>query len=100
MATSPREELRIVSVTEFTLDGQGFWDWCTRTVDGEVTLSCTQLADTFDQAVHDFFRAVNYDPAVLETDPTLAHYSQPVFIDPQEYHIREYAYGAPEPWRV
>lgn len=100
MVTSPRSELLIRTVTEFTLDGQGFWSWETQLPDGKTVLCDEDLADSLEEAVADFFEAVGYDPAIVNTDPTKAHYSAPIMVSPSVYHIREYAYGAPEPYPV
>jgi hypothetical protein len=102
MATSPRSELRIVTVTEFTGDGAGAWQFATRSADGKEVMvgNAPSLAD----AVHVFFEAVGYDPMIVDTDDTKAHYSQLIPIEDAatgqviEYHIREYAYGAPDPY--
>lgn len=99
MATSPREELLIRTVTEFTEDGQGFWDWFTRVPNGIVVLKAEDLADSLEDAVSDFFSRVGYDPAVVDTDDTKAHYSELIMVgEPSKYHIREYAHGAPNPF--
>lgn len=102
MATSPREELLIRSVTEFTEDERGFWSWQTRVPNGIVVLKAEDLADSLEDAVGDFFSRVGYDPAVVDTDDTKAHFSELIMISDNDsgykYHIREYAHGAPNPF--
>lgn len=98
MATSPREELLIRTVTEFTQDERGFWDWQTRVPNGLVLMAADELADYVEDAVDDFFAKVLYDPAIVNTDNTKAHYSELIPVSEIEYHIREYAHGAPNPF--
>lgn len=98
MAKSPREELRIVTVTEFTRDVNGVWSFERKEIDGTVTergggfKSLTEAADAL-------FEEVSYDPKIVEDDPTLAHFSAPVG-EGDQYDIREYVHGAPEPYQA
>lgn len=100
MVTSPRNELLLRTVTEFTLDDAGFWNWQTLLPDGQVAAQADDLSDSLEDAIKDFFAKVLYDPTIVETDDTKAHYSAPIMVGPRVYHIREYAYGAPEPFPV
>lgn len=99
MATSPREELLIRSVTEFTEDERGSWSWQTRVPNGIVVMRAEGLSDSLEDAVAEFFSMVGYDPAVVDTDDTKAHFSELIMDgEPSKYHIREYAHGAPNPF--
>lgn len=100
MATSPREELRIRTVTVFELDGQGFWGWETFDPDGTVVNTANDLGDSLGAAVDGFFEQIGYNPAIVHEDDTKAHYSEPIFVNEHRYHIREYVHGAPVPFPV
>lgn len=95
MATSPRNELKIVTITDFREGPPGVWRWSRRLPSGEIDTS-TAGAGSLDEAIRDFFARVHYDPAI--EDVTLKHFSKPYQANPQLWHIREYAWGAPEPY--
>lgn len=95
MARSPREELRVVSVTEFRENEDGVWEFEQQEGSGLVSYRGAGFAD-FNEAAEAFFEAVGYDPATVS--PTEAHYSVPIKVDKHTFHIREYAHGAPEPF--
>lgn len=99
MAISPREELRILSLTEFYETPDGWWAWIARNPDGSVQEKSEDIFETDPAAIADFFDRRSYDPAVA--DDTKAHYSRRYPIgDGPGFVIREYAYGAPEPYRA
>lgn len=98
MATSPREELRIVTITEFREDPLGCWRWARHDAQGEIDRSTVWWPSDV-EAVYAFFESVHYDPAV--EDPALKHFSKPYnagWPGKQMFHIREYNWGAPEPY--
>ena len=98
MAISPREELRIVSVTTFWQDDDGGWDFATRAPDGTEAVR-HEGYDTREDAVRGFFAVQEYDPDIVYADPTVAHYSEPIEDEAAgTFDIREYAYGAPNPF--
>jgi hypothetical protein len=97
MATSPRNELVIESVTVFGRFPDGFvWAEHTNTADGPIADSGHKAFATLAEAVTDFFedRGIDLSEPV---DPEDAHYSLPVPSGDDEHHIRRYRYGAPEP---
>lgn len=98
MATSPREELRIVTVTEFNKDENGVWSFDRYENDGTVSARGGGFK-TLTEAADALFEEVGYDPSVAETDPANAHFSAPVG-EGSQYDIREYAHGAPEPYQA
>lgn len=104
MAVSPRSELRIVSITEFSHVGEGNtpgtpWEFEQQDVNCEVILK-REGFDDLNQAVRAFFEAIDYNPAIVIEDDTAAHFSDLVHVGDERYHIREYAYGAPNPFPV
>lgn len=97
MATSPRSELRVVSVTEFKLsyeDSQ--WYWTTNAANGEPVGDGAQGYGELRKAVNGFFAQQGFDPNFVAVDEN--PYSKLVKISDREYHIRKYAYGAPDPF--
>lgn len=104
MAVSPRSELRIVSVTQFSHEGDSNtpgtpWEFEQQDVNCEVALRGGGFA-TMEEAVDSFFEQVEYDPTIADDDDTKAHFSEPIHVGDERYDIREYAYGAPKPYRV
>ena len=96
MATSPRSELVIESVTVFAAFPDG-WVWSEMSPDsGIITDSATRSFSTVDDAIADFFADKGVDLSVA-VDPTEAHYSRPIAAGVEEYHVRRYAFGAPDP---
>jgi len=97
MAFSPREELRIDSLVVFA-HFEGGWVWAERSLDGSTVLySATKSFDSLAEAVEDFLRDVGVD---LRAAPEDAHYSELHQAAEDEWHIRKYVYGAPDPLRV
>lgn len=101
MATSPRNELRIVSVTEFEQSEQNTeWYWATKAANGEVVGgSMGEGYKELRKAVNGFFAQQGFDPAA-DLPPEQRHYSKLYKASETLYHIRKYAYGAPEPYDV
>lgn len=101
MATSPRDELRILTVTEFERSiHDNLWYWSTKAANGEIVGDSSEGYHNLRDAVNGFFAQQGYDPS-LERDPAEQHYSKLVEITAGcEYHIRKYAYGAPDPYEV
>lgn len=104
MATSPREELVITSIVVFGRF-EGGWVWDEINSDSSsVTDSGHKAFGGINEAVADFLddRGIDITKAV---DPADAHYSDLIKITPddlpaEEYHIRKYKYGAPDPLQV
>ena len=96
--TSPREELQIKAVTYFTHDA-GEWMWRYTDVGGAVMAASDEALDSAEAAVADFFDKVGYDWTVVDRDDTKAHFSKPLPGQGINFSIREYVYGAPEPFR-
>lgn len=96
MAVSPREELRIVAITEFERTGDGRWTWHTesRVPEFDGNDNVTPVIG-LQQALFAFFDAQDYNPSV--TDPERQYYSKLVQVG-SEFHLRRYAYGAPDPF--
>jgi hypothetical protein len=96
MATSPRNELRIVSITDFTrTDSRHQWYWHTQSPNGKIVGDSSEGYKRLTAAVTGFFAQQGIDP----TDATLSSpYSKLVKVNDDEYHIRKYAYGAPDPF--
>ena len=97
MATSPRSELRVVSITEFNQspkDNQ--WYWTTLAANGEPVGDGAQGYQELRKAVGGFFsqQGVDLKTVAPEDNP----YSKLIKINPIEFHIRKYAYGAPDPF--
>ena len=96
MATSPREELVIVSLIIFGKFPEG-WVWAERSPDGSAELDSGHKSfATMEGAIEDFFEDRNLDITV-PVDPAHAHYSEAVQSGEDEYHIRNYRHGAPNP---
>lgn len=100
MVESPRNELRIVAITEFT---RGLrtehkdtdWYWHTQSPNGKIVGDSGEGYRNFADAVSGFFTQQGIDPS----DATLSSsYSKLVKVSDNEYHIRKYAYGAPDPF--
>lgn len=98
MTTSPREELLIKTVTYFSHQ-DGMWSWRHSAVDGLSLATSEEPLDSAEAAVADFFSQVGYDWTVVERDDTQAHFSKLLPGQGINFSIREYAYGAPEPFR-
>lgn len=98
MTTSPREELLVKTVTYFSHQ-DGDWSWRHTAVDGAVLASSETTHDSPEAAVADFFDRVGYDWTVVDRDDTKAHFSKLLPGQGINFSIREYAYGAPEPFR-
>jgi hypothetical protein len=100
MAISPREELRIESLVVFAKFDDG-WVWAERTPDGATELdSGERYFNKLAFAVEDFFNDRGVDVFVRVEDPSEAHYSSLIRVSDDEYHIRKYAYGAPDPFQM
>lgn len=98
MATSPREELLVKTVTYFTHQ-DGMWSWRHSSIDG-LSLAVSEVTyDSPEAAVADFFYQVGYDWTVVERDDTKAYFSKLLPGQGINFSIRQYAYGAPEPFR-
>ena len=96
MATSPREELVIESVIIFGQFHSG-WVWADRLPDGSAEIDSGHKSfDTLDDAVADFLDDRDIDLTV-HVEPAEAHYSKLIRSGADEYHIRNYAHGAPDP---
>lgn len=101
MAISPRSELVIETLVVFGRFGKQ-WVWDEITPDsGSVNDSGHGTFDSIDDAVADFFADEGVD-LTKPVAPEDAHWSKPVLITPtdlqaEEYHIRRYKYGAPDP---
>lgn len=101
MATSPRYEIAIEAIVVFG-KFDGGWVWAEQKPDGSVENdSGSRVFADAHQAVFDYFekQGVDLKVPVLSTE---AHWSKLVRITPEdkpieEYHIRKYAYGAPDP---
>lgn len=97
MATSPRSELRILTITEFTLsDKDGLWYWHTETMNDEIVGDGSEGYLELRKAVNGFLAQQGFD-SLLE-DPSDLQYSKLYKISETEYHMRKYAYGAPDPY--
>lgn len=98
MAHSPRAEIRVANITEFYLGANDKWYWRTQSPNGEILGDGGQGYKELRKAVHGFFKQQGYDPAA-EREPQYQQYSKLYEADKGHfYHIRKYAYGAPEPW--
>lgn len=96
MATSPRNELVIESVTVIGRFPDGYVWAETNPTAGTVTDSGHRAFDTLGEAVTDFFEDKGIDLSA-PVAPEEAHYSLPIPSGEDEHHIRRYKYGAPEP---
>jgi hypothetical protein len=96
MATSPRNELVIESLVVFGRFPGG-WVWAERTPDGSTEIdSGDRFFGGLDESVTDFLddRCIRpYEPV----DAADAHYSELIQSGDDEWHIRKYKYGAPDP---
>lgn len=100
MATSPSDELRIVAITDFTRSGEdGQWYWHTQSPNGDIIGDGSQGYDRLNKAVNGFFAQQGVDPVELRSlPPEKQHYSKMIKVTNSVWHIRKYAYGAPEPY--
>lgn len=100
MATSPSSELRVLSITEFELspkDSQ--WYWTTKAANGEPVGDGAEGYGELRKAVSGFFVAQGIRVEGLKNLPeNQQQYSKLVQVSPREFHIRKYAYGAPDPF--
>lgn len=99
MATSPREELVIESIIIFGKFPAG-WVWAERLPDGSAELdSGHKDFGGLNEAIADFLddRGIDVNTPVYPAD---AHYSAPIKSGEDEYHIRHYKHGAPNPIQV
>lgn len=90
MVESPKNELRIVSITEFNRsrkDDQ--WYWTTKTPNGET------VGDGSEGYVELRKALAGFD---AQQGGLSEHYSKLVKVSDREYHIRKYALGAPDPF--
>jgi len=88
MTTSPRDELRIITITEFTRSPKdGDWYWTTKAANGEpVGGSAGEGYKELRKAIAGFFAQQGFDPEAV-----VQHYSQPIKVTNREYHIHKYA---------
>jgi hypothetical protein len=87
MATSPSEELRIVTITEFTRSPtDGDWYWTTKAANGVTVGDGGEGYKELRKAIAGFFAQQGFDPEVAAQ-----HYSQPIKVTNREYHIHKYA---------
>lgn len=99
MAISPRDELRIEALVVFAHFSEG-WVWAERALDGSTRIDSSHKSfDNLREAILDFFEDESID-LQHPVDATDAHYSKPIQAAPDEWHIRKYAYGAPNPIQV
>lgn len=96
MATSPRSELVIESVTVFGHFPDGYVWAETNPTAGTVIDSGHRAFATLDEAIADYFedQGVDLDVAVAPAD---AHWSKPIASGDDEHHVRRYKFGAPDP---
>lgn len=99
MAISPRSELVINSIIVFGEFPSG-WVWAERLPDGSAEIDSGHKSfPTLDEAIGDFLDDRNIDE-MAPVDPAEAHYSKPIQSGTDEWHIRNYAHGAPDPIQV
>lgn len=99
MAISPRNELVIESLVVFGRFPGGCV-WAERTPDGNTVIdSGTRSFNTLDEALDDFLtdRGIDINVPVPASE---AHYSAPIRSGDDEFHIRKYKYGAPNPFQA
>lgn len=99
MAISPRNELVIESVVIFGHFPDG-WVWAERSPDGSTEIDSADRSFTsLSEAGVDFFndRGINLDTPVAAEE---ARYSCLIMAADDEFHIRKYRYGAPDPIQV
>lgn len=99
MATSPRTELVIESVTTFAKLGDA-WVW------SESDCASSTVSDSghgafyvLDDAVRDFFEDKGIDFATTMPAED-AHYSELHKVTDDQYEIRKYKFGAPDPMQA
>lgn len=97
MALSPREELRITEVIAFREDSTGLWYWDLDALDG-IEKQDGPGYHSLRDAVLDFAKMNGYHSKVYAKHPEAAHLSKIVEVTPREYHMRKYAFGAPDPF--
>jgi hypothetical protein len=100
MAVSPREELRIVAITEFERTSDGRWTWHTESREPEFARNdCAKPVVGLQNALFEFFEAQGIEQGSDPRMPNLEHqhYSKLVQVG-TEFHLRRYAYGAPDPF--
>ena len=91
MATSPRSELRLIGLVVFACLGNG-WVWAKQGPHAEVILDCAgRTFSSLKDAMADFM-------VYRDLSEAQHHYSKLVKVSDDEYHIRKYAYGAPDPF--
>lgn len=96
MAISPRNELVIESIVIFGRFPDG-WVWAERSPDGSTEIdSADRSFESLAEAGVDFFRdrGIDLDEPVAADE---AHYSCLIMAAEDEFHIRKYRYGAPNP---
>jgi uncharacterized protein YegP (UPF0339 family) len=96
MATSPRSELRIVTLTEFRLSNDKQWYWHTEAPNGETVGDGGEGYKELRKAIAGFFAQQGFD--VTTEDPAQRQYSKLYQENEKVYHIRKYAFGAPDPF--
>jgi hypothetical protein len=95
MAWSPREELRIIAITQFEYNlNDHLWYWHTDI--GDIPGGVTGGMPDLTSAVQEFFAHQRFDQDA-EHRPDVAHFSKLVRVG-EEFHLREYAHGAPDPF--
>lgn len=103
MSISPRSELRILSLAQFHENEDRVWSFSREDQHGNVLQHGEGFEDPYD-AIAEFFSQIEYDPAVVDVDETLAHWSRPFRVHPipgpDDFVLREYAYGAPQPYQL
>lgn len=97
MAISPREELRITEVIAFREDSTGLWYWDRDALDGIDTQEGPGH-HSLRSSVMEFLKINGFNSSVYAQHPEAAHYSKLVKSSPREYHLRKYAFGAPDPF--
>lgn len=96
MATSPRNELVIDSLVTFA-QFDGGWVWSENTPDASVVIdSSHKTFDALQDAVGDYFEDQGIDLSE-SVDPAEAHYSKQIRVSDNEFQIRKYKFGAPDP---
>ena len=91
MVESPRNELKIVSITEFVRsyeDDQ--WYWTTKAANNEPVSDGAEGYGELRKALAGF--------AVSQGGELSESFSKLVKVNDREYHLRRYAYGAPDPF--
>lgn len=97
MATSPRSELRILTLTEFRLsENDKQWYWNTKTPNGVTVGDGGEGYNELRKAIGGFFAQQGFD--VTTEEPSQQQYSKLYKESATVYHIRKYAFGAPDPF--